>query len=313
MIANLFKKEKWHISAHQNRDLCAKLSYIILSKNRRALLETKLTNLWEKQGAKEDQIFIGEDNHETITKLVKNHVIVREVSPLERLATLVSSISTDYSVLTADDDTIICRDISRHIKFLDENADYVGSQGLFYSKIKPTSPNESYRPSLQKETAEQRIISLIKNYGHFNYAIIRTFMLRKMCVILKSLKSENSFNLQEVLWNIVLAASGKINVVHEPFVLRDPTQTKGWWRDFLAGNLAEHLNQDARAVSGAIEHLAPCFRGDTLGELITQLIFKDMTCLSPHTKELFDRNHQRVVTNKGLPRKLRALCTKDWD
>jgi glycosyltransferase domain-containing protein len=312
MIANLLEKEKWHISEHQDQDLCAKLSYIILSKDRRALLQSKLDSLRLRQGAKEEQIFIGEDNQETVFRLVKNHLIVREVRPLERLETLMHSISTDYCVLTADDDTIISNDISRHIKFLDENPDYVGSQGLFYSKIEPTSPNESYRPSLQDKSPEQRIISLLENYGHFNYAIIRTSFLRKMCVMSKSLKSENSLNFQEVLWNIVLAASGKINVFHEPFVLRDPTQTKGWWRDFMAGNLADHLNEDTKTVSKAIMEITPCFNADTLVELIIYFIFKDSTCLSEETKKLMSASQERACGSGKLPNKMKALCTKDW-
>jgi len=313
MIANIFKKEKQHGCWHQNQRLCAKLSYIILSKNRRVLLEKKLTTLREKQGVKEKQIFIGEDNQETVSKLVKNHVIVREVSPLDRLETLMQSISTDYCVLTADDDTIITKHISSHIKFLDENSDYVGSQGLFYSKIKPVSPNESYRPSLQDKSPEQRIISLLENYGHFNYAIIRTSVLRKMCGISKSLKSKNSLNFQEVLWNIILAASGKINVVHEPFVLRDPTQTKGWWQDFMVGNLAEHLNEDGRMVSKAIMKMTPSFKTDTLVELILYFIFKDSTCLSQETLKNMTESKERVNDSNKLPEKLKTLCTKEWE
>ncbi len=311
-MANLFKKEKWHISEHQNQDLCAKLSYIILSKDRRALLQSKLDSLRLRQGAKEEQIFIGEDNQETVSRLVKNHLIVREVRPLERLETLMHSISTDYCVLTADDDTIISKDISRHIKYLDENPDYVGSQGLFYSKIEPASPNESYRPSLRDKSPEQRIISLLENYGHFNYAIIRTSFLLKMCVISKSLKSKNSLNFQEVLWNIFLAASGKINVFHEPFVLRDPTQTKGWWKDFMAGNLADHLYEDTKTVSKAIMEITPCFSAETLVELIIYFIFKDSTCLSQETVQLMAASQERACGSGKLPNKMKALCTKDW-
>lgn len=313
MITNLFKKEKWHISEHQNQDLCAKLSYIILSKDRRALLQSKLDSLSLRQGAKEEQIFIGEDNQETVSRLIKNHLIVSEVSPLERLGTLMQSISTDFCVLTADDDTIISNDISRHVKFLDENPDYVGSQGLFYSKIEPTSPNESYRPSLQDKSPEQRIISLLENYGHFNYAIIRTSFLRKMCVMSKSLKSKNSLNFQEVVWNIFLAASGKINVFHEPFVLRDPTQTKGWWKDFMAGNLADHLNEDTKTVSKAIMEITPCLNADTLVELIIYFIFKDSTCLSEETKDLVAASQKRATDIKSLPEKLKTLCTEKWE
>ena len=312
MIANLFKKEKWQISEHQDQDLCAKLSYIILSKNRRGLLEKKLDSLRQKQRVKEAQIFIGEDNQATVCRLIKNHLIVREVSPLERLGTLMQSISTDYCVLTADDDMIISKDISRHIKYLDEHPDYVGSQGLFYSKIEPASPIESYRPSLQDKSPEQRIISLLENYGHFNYAIIRTSFLRKVCVISKSLKSENSLNFQEVVWNIFLAASGKINVSHEPFVLRDPTQTKGWWKDFMGGNLADHLNEDTKTVSKAIMEITPCFNADTLVELIIYFIFKDSTCLSEETKKLISASQERACGSGKLPNKMKALCTKDW-
>jgi len=313
MIANLFKKEKWDISAHQNQDLCAKLSYIILSKDRRALLQSKLDSIRQKQGVKEEQIFIGEDNKETVSRLVKNHLIVREVSPLERLGTLMQSISTDYCVLTADDDEIISKNIARHLKFLDQNSDYVASQGLFYSKIYPASPNESYRPSLEGESAEQRILSLIKNYGHFNYAVIRASVLQRICTVSRGLKSKNSLNFQEVLWNIVLAAFGKINVFHEPFVLRDPTQTKGWWKDFMAGNLADHLNEDTKTVSKAIMEITPCFNADTLVELIIYFIFKDSTCLSQETKKLITASHERASKWGKLPIKLQALCTKDWE
>lgn len=313
MIANLFKKEKRRESPNQNQQLCEKLSYIILSKNRRALLEKKITMLREKQGVKEEQLFVGEDNQATASKLVRNHLLVREVSPLERLGILMPSISTDYCVLTADDDTIITKDISRHIKFLDENSDYVASQGLFFSKIYPTSPNESYRPSLQGESAEQRILSLLKNYGHFNYAIIRTSFLRKACVISKNLKSENSLNFQEVVWNIFLAASGKINVFHEPFVLRDPTQTQGWWKDFMAGNLADHLNEDTKTISTAIMEITPCFNADTLVELIIYFIFKDSTCLSQETKKIMSASQDREGACGKLPKNLQALCTKEWE
>jgi glycosyltransferase domain-containing protein len=312
MIANIFRKRKQHGWSQQNKRLSEKLSYIILSKNRRALLEKKLTTLREKQGVKEEQILIGEDNQETVPKLVRNHLIVREVSPLDRLETLMQSISTDYCVLTADDDTIITKDISSHIKFLDENSDYIASQGLFFSKIYPTSTNESFRPSLQGKSAEQRILSLMKNYGHFNYAIIRASVLRKMCVISKSLKSKNSLNFQEVLWNIVLAASGKINVVYEPFVLRDPTPTKGWWRDFMAGNLVDHLHEDTKTVSKAIMDITPCFNADTLLELIIYFIFKDSTCLSEETKKLMTANQERAGDRGKLPIKLQAISTKDW-
>jgi glycosyltransferase domain-containing protein len=313
MIANIFRKKRQHGWSQQNKRLCEKLSYIILSKNRRALLEKKLTTLREKQGVKEEQIFIGEDNQETVPKLFRNHLIVREVSPLDRLETLMQSISTDYCVLTADDDTIITKDISSHIKFLDENSDYIASQGLFYSKMYTASRNESYRPSLQGESAEQRILALIKNYGHFNYAVIRTSVLQKICTVSKSLKSKNSLNFQEVIWNIVLAAAGKINVVHEPFVLRDPTQTKGWWQDFMVGNLAEHLIEDGRMVSKAIMKMTPSFKTDTLVELILYFIFKDSTCLSQETLKNMTESKERVNDSNKLPEKLKTLCTKEWE
>ena len=313
MIANLFKKKKWQKSSHQNQNHCEKLSYLILSKDRRGLLEKKLDSLRKRQGAKEEQIFIGEDNQATDSRLVKNHLIAPQVRPLERLEAIVRTVSTDYCVMTADDDLIIAKDIGIHIDFLDTNLDYSASQGLFYSRINPISPNESYRQSLKEGSAEQRILSLINNYGHLNYAIVRTSVLQKMCAIFKNLKSENSYNLQEVLWNIFIAASGKVNVSHEPFVLRDPSQTKGWWRDFMAGNLADHLNEDTKAVSKAIMEIKPFFNADTLVELIIYFIFKDSTCLSQETKKLMTASQERAGEWGKLPIKLQALCTKDWE
>ena len=313
MIANLFKKEKKHKSSHENQNHCEKLSYIILSKDRRGLLEKKLDSLRKRQGAKEEQIFIGEDNQTNDSRLVKNHLIAPDVRPLERLETLVQSVLTEYCVLTADDDLIITKEIGKHIHFLDQNSDYSASQGLFYSRMNPISPNESYRQSLDEESTEERVLSLISNYGHFYYAIIRTSVLRNMCSIFKNLKSQNSLNFQEVLWCASLAASGKINVMHEPYVLRDPTQTKGWWRDFMEGNLAEHLNEDGRMVSKAIMKMTPSFKTDTLVELILYFIFKDTTCLSEETKDLVAASQKRASGIKSLPEKLKTLCTEKWE
>jgi hypothetical protein len=215
--------------------------------------------------------------------------------------------------MTADDDLIIAKDIGIHIDFLEQNLEYSASQGLFYSRINPISPNESYRESLKEGSAEQRILSLINNYGHLNYAIVRTSVMRSMCAIFKSLKSENSFNLQEVLWNIIFAAYGKVNVFHEPFVLRDPTQTKGWWRDFIKGNLVEHLNEDAQKISKALEEMTPRFNTHTLVELIIYFIFKDTTCLSQDTKDLVVASQKQARDSKRLPEKLKTLCTKEWE
>jgi glycosyltransferase domain-containing protein len=312
MLSKFFTKYKnTKVQVETNSSLKS-LSFIILSKNRRELLKNKVDVLQKTYSVSNDQILIGEDNTRSLTKLTKYHLIEPGSSPLNRLNKLMKTVTTEYSIITADDDIIISKNLSKYLIFLDLEKDYVACQGLFYSKFEPYSQNESYRPSLMAEGAEERILSLIDNYGHLNYSIVRTSVLKKMCFTFQTLKSHNSYNFQELLWNIILTAHGKIHVIEEPFVLREPSPTRGWWRDFVEGNLMQHLASDVDIGSKAILDTAKEFNQEVLLQIILYFIFRDSTCLSSKTKALIKKFKNQKNEKKDLKTNLKSIRTKNF-
>lgn len=307
VILNIYKLIKSKGTNPEKEKPSHNLSFIILSKNRRSLLEAKVKMLKEKMGVKESRIFIGEDNDSDTSKLLENHIILPNLSPLKRLNLLMDLVKTEYCVFTADDDLIISKKINDYISFLEKNPDYVGCQGLFFSKSNLSSPIESFRPSLNEKDAETRIFCLMKNYGHFNYAITRVAAFRKMCKNFQNLKSEKTNNFHELAWNIFLSALGKIHVLYDPFVLRDSNPTKGWWYDLFEGNLASSLKSDAETISDAIKIYAPNLSRELIYELILYFIFKDPTCLSIHTGQLYHAKKNNCMAPNNLPKKLKTF------
>ena len=131
----------------------------------------------------------------------------------------------EYCVYNADDDFIIPNSIDKCVDFLDANPDYGGVGGLAIAcgidADVHTKVDSAWRydvPELFKETATERVYELTTKKGVVLYSLARTEQFKKMFPAHE--ENVDLATANELLPCAVLAAQGKVKMLHDLFVVR---------------------------------------------------------------------------------------------
>lgn len=230
--------------------------------------------------------------------------------PITRMQKALEDTETPFVKICSDDDLVLFSWIESAIQKLFHQKDLVTCQGISYSCDiqKSESSCESVFSSLISNSAAERVVQMLTNYGHFTYGIHRTDALRKA---LDDLLSSTALPLGGGCFELGLALfivlQGKVLYLEEPALLREPSPTRGWFEDLVlmdqGANLRRVLEKvEVRLAERNESNNILCTNADLLLWL-QYFIFKDTWG--------FDENKKKYLaihnTKKVLPRSLQTI------
>ena len=289
---------------------------LVLISNRPSLIYDQMTYIQELNISCISHMFVCCPNTNLMCPPGWRHLGKNTECSATRIYNCITDVETEYVKLCSDDDIIFSHWITKAVDFLSVNSDYSCCQGISYSYggLRGESFCESVFPSILQNCSVKRVVQMLVNYGHFFYGIHRTDVLRHA---LKELRSSTTlpigggcFELCSALFTVL---QGKIFYMKEPAILREPSQTRGWFGDLVL--MDQSINLRA-CIDRVYEILKEKKQTSTLVQTINDLqlwiqyfMFKDMWGFDKEKIEYVKKNSTYDV----IPANLKTLQVSKKD
>ena len=171
--------------------------------------------------------------------------------PTTRIQKALEVTETPFVKICSDDDLIFFPWIEKAIQKLLHQKYLVTCQGISYSYNpgKAESLCESAFSSLMSDSAADRVVQMLTNYGHFTYGIHRTDALRKaLSDLLSSATLPVGGGCFELGLALFIVLQGKVLYMEEPALLREPSPTRGWFEDLVLMDQGPNMRGVIRKV-----------------------------------------------------------------
>jgi hypothetical protein len=230
--------------------------------------------------------------------------------PTTRVQKALEATKTPFVKICSDDDLVFFPWLEKGIQKLLLEKDLLTCQGISYSYgiQRSDSSCESVFPSYMCDSAAERVVQMLANYGHFTYGIHRTDALRQA---LNDLLSSTTLPLGGGCFELGLALfivlQGKVLYMEEPALLREPSPTRGWFEDLVLMDQGPNMRRVLEKVHAVLNKKNEaknilC----TINDLLLWLqyfIFKDTWGFDDHKKKYLAIHS----TKKNLPRNLQTI------
>lgn len=171
--------------------------------------------------------------------------------PTTRIQKALEAVETPFVKICSDDDLVYFPWIENTIQKLFHQKDFVTCQGISYSynPVKSDSSCESVFPSLISDSAGDRVVQMLTNYGHFTYGIHRTNTLRKaLSDLLSCVALPLGGGCFELGLALFIVLQGKVLYMEEPALLREPSPTRGWFEDLVLMDQGPNMRRVLKRV-----------------------------------------------------------------
>lgn len=229
------------------------LTVIFITKNRNQYLVRNLRR-WVHTGA---QIVIMDGSTESYKTAilaafptVKYFHDTRSVE--SRLYSASKLITTQYSMVAADDDLMIFKGVTSCISELESNSELVaviGDELRFAIENSEIKFHKGY-PNLLKYGSVTNSNHWVRSYSHYKnyetssfYSVIRTDIFRRVCSVFENIPTLDS-NLLELLIEFSVTFLGKVKVIEELSWLRSSETTANWSSEYPYGYWVLSLNKN---------------------------------------------------------------------